>query len=376
MSVVKRMEWSLPWLLCTFALWSLTGLAAKADDTTEGQNLAQNTLTLTKAIDEELATDFQGEVLLRRHGRPLYQSSRATSDETEAPKGNLYVIGSMSKTVFAAFYLAQHEAQLHQPLDQNALPAILRRPAPLTPLMLLSHTSGINRNGSGLHDKKQGDKAAFVYSNANYQLLARLLFPAPSSTEPTVRSNIQQDNKPGLQAALNNFFSRQQWDIQAQTGELGQIIARQPRLKSGFEEQLTENGPRLTATELTIAEPELASGFLIASVDGMADFQDRLFGGKLLSPQALDSMTTPWARREHRWGPMSYGLGLQIVDAPLEYSHSGYVPGYMSLMLYYPESGLQLVMLDNVSRDLADMERAFARMDKLRQLVREYANSL
>lgn len=376
MSVVKRKEWSLPWLLCTFTLWSITGLVAKVDDTTEGQNLALKTLTLTKAIDEELATDFQGEVLLRQYGRPLYLSPRATSDEAYATKGNLYVIGSMSKTVFAAFYLAQHEALLNQPLDQNALPAILRRPAPLTPLMLLSHTSGINRNGSGLHDKKQGDKAAFVYSNANYQLLARLLFPAPSSTEPSVQSNIQQDHKPGLQVALNNFFSSQQWDIQAQTGELSQIMARQPRLKAGFQELLTENGPRFTATELTIAEPELASGFLIASVDGMADFQDRLFGGKLLTASALNAMVTPWAEREHRWGPMSYGLGLQIVDTPLEYSHSGYVPGYMSLMLYYPESGLQLVMLDNVSRDLADMERAFARMDKLRLLVREYANSL
>ncbi|WP_372871317.1 serine hydrolase domain-containing protein [Shewanella sp.] len=327
-------------------------------------------------LNKELATDFQGEVLLRQHGRPLYQSSRATSGEAYATKGNLYVIGSMSKTVFAAFYLAQHEAQLNQPLDQNSLPAILRRPAPLTPLMLLSHTSGINRNGNGLHDKKQGDRAAFVYSNANYQLLATLLFPASSGVEPTVRSSIPEDTKPRLQSALNTFFSRQQLDIQAQTGELSQIMAREPRLRAGFQEQLTENGPQLTVTELTIAEPELASGFLIASVDGMADFQDRLFGGKTLLPSALNAMVTPWAEREHRWGSLGYGLGLQIAQQPLEYSHSGYVPGYMSLMLYYPESGLQLVMLDNVSRDLTDMERAFARMDRLRQLVREYANSL
>lgn len=62
-----------------------------------------------------------------------------------------------------------------------------------------------------------------------------------------------------------------------------------------------------------------------------------------------------------------------IVTTTLEnISHTGYLPGYMSMSLHYPEFNLDLVMLENISLNLNDMERVFELHNQVRQAIRTH----
>lgn len=54
-------------------------------------------------------------------------------------------------------------------------------------------------------------------------------------------------------------------------------------------------------------------------------------------------------------------------DGIAEFSHGGYVPGFVATLAYYPASGRTLVVLENTSWRADDMPRAFAPHDALRE---------
>ncbi|MGL4641207.1 MAG: serine hydrolase domain-containing protein, partial [Shewanella sp.] len=54
----------------------------------------------------------------------------------------------------------------------------------------------------------------------------------------------------------------------------------------------------------------------------------------------------------------------------VEYSHTGYLTGYMAMTLHYPELNLDLVMLENLALNLNDRDRVFALHNQIRQLIR------
>ncbi|QSX36363.1 hypothetical protein [Shewanella sedimentimangrovi] len=66
---------------------------------------------------------------------------------------------------------------------------------------------------------------------------------------------------------------------------------------------------------------------------------------------------------------------MQLGQAPREVSHSGYVPGYMTTAIYYPDSQLQLVVLENSAWDLKDPQWTFALHDVLHQWLQNLAQN-
>ena len=112
----------------------------------------------------------------------------------------------------------------------------------------------------------------------------------------------------------------------------------------------------------------------MSTAEDLRRWNDCLHGGGLLSPASYAAMTKPrpQATRTHRWGRLGYGFGLQVSDegGERELSHGGYVPGYVSTLIRYPEEGVDLVVLENVSWRAADMARAFWMHDRVRASVR------
>ena len=90
-----------------------------------------------------------------------------------------------------------------------------------------------------------------------------------------------------------------------------------------------------------------------------------------LNKTSLRQMTTAGILRPHRWGEVYYGYGVQISQtaAGVEWSHSGYIPGYVSAFNYFPQHQLTLVVLENQSLDPQDLARAMYYHDKIRYSV-------
>ena len=74
-------------------------------------------------------------------------------------------------------------------------------------------------------------------------------------------------------------------------------------------------------------------------------YQGRAFGDAMLA-QALDGVPAPMLGRGAR-----YGLGVIISETPsgVAYGHSGFFPGYLTEMRYYPGTGLAVSVMANTS---------------------------
>lgn len=56
-------------------------------------------------------------------------------------------------------------------------------------------------------------------------------------------------------------------------------------------------------------------------------------------------------------------------DDILEWSHSGYIPGFISTVSYYPKEDVTMVLLENTSWMPDDMDRVFYYHDHLRKVL-------
>ncbi|QSX29218.1 beta-lactamase family protein [Shewanella cyperi] len=299
------------------------------------------------ALVKQDGRDFSGVILVRQGNSEL--ALRTYGEGINAD--SLFILGSLSKQVFATAALKAVDLKLFTLSDSvnSALPEALQSTNPVSMTQLLSHTSGIARSGN----KISGSKAnGFEYSNANYQIAAHWL------------ANLQGQS---TVATLQSLFQTNQLDLLADTGTVQEIKARHPRLALG---RLQKDGQWLPIpADFSSTDVSLASGTLIGSARGFADFQQKLHTGALLSDASYRDMVTPRATRPHSWGELGYGLGVQIGQDAREISHSGYVPGYMTTAVYYPDSQLQLVVLENSAWDLKDPQWTFALHDALHQWV-------
>ncbi len=286
---------------------------------------------------------FNGVVLIARGDSPPIVVAQGVRPESR------FVIGSLSKQMTAALILRAVEGgriALDAPLS-IALPDLKDDWAPrVTTRQLLTHTSGVDVRGKPL---RAAPGSAFSYSNGGYDLLGEML--ERTGGEP-------------LSKQFGAIFARCGMSGAGVVGDAGSDPV------PGFSE--TEDGRLLPASPTTQAG-YAASGGVVAIATDLLRWTQCLYGGRVISGASLRAMTQPGATREHRWGQLGYGYGLQIDDTPLgvEYSHSGYVPGYQSMLIYYPGDQTTLVVLENISWSTGNAGRAFHYHDALRRLLFE-----
>ena len=341
---------------------------SSAVDTALSNNTAPwiNTIRLatTKAIDESLLP-FSGSVILLNNGLPVLalQKGNAISPDSS------FVIASLSKQITATLILQAVDAgklnlnrslnsylfndAIHNTTAQtsHSLPNPQRYDDRISIHHLLSHTSGVAELGK---PNRFEPGSQFEYSNVGYALLGELLEKINQQSFSSQISQFSQVN------SLNALY--------AEVGSIDAIRERLPSLAVGFNESDT-----LIPSNIVIDESLLAAGGLIASAKAFALFQHQLHSGQFLSHESYELMTHPHTNIKFLWPDMSYGYGLRInrQDGLTEYSHTGYLPGYMSMSLHYPEFNLDLVMLENISLNLDDLNRVFQLHNQIRENIRE-----
>jgi D-alanyl-D-alanine carboxypeptidase len=286
--------------------------------------------------------------------------------------------GSVGKTFFAALVL-QLVGEGRIGLDDNVSRHLGSEPwyqtipnaATITVRMLLNHTSGIPEYGRDfmvalIQDPGRvrtpleavqsvaGAKPAFPagtafgYSDVNYQLLQLLAERVTGSSangeitrrllEPLHLSNvIPADRKeiPGLVQGYAGEGSFMNFDAVMRDGRL--IL--DPTFEGGGGGFVTNAGDLARWIPLLVEGKAFPAGLLPDVLRGVPAGQ-------------LD--VGPDARS---------GLGVEIVQTPLgpAYGHGGFFPGYLSLVLWYPDAGVSLAIQvnssasDALSRPLRDV---------------------
>ncbi|GHA84144.1 serine hydrolase domain-containing protein [Cognatilysobacter bugurensis] len=88
-----------------------------------------------------------------------------------------------------------------------------------------------------------------------------------------------------------------------------------------------------------------AAGALASTVDDLADWNRALHSGRVLKPTTYNRMVTPTGRGKE--GDYGFGIGRGSVRGQEVLEHSGRMYGYMSRLLYLPDSQTTVVVLHN-----------------------------
>lgn len=321
--------------------------------------------TLANSIDSllklETPRSFNGVILVARNGKELYNQSHGWADRTArtalAPDDQ-FVIGSVSKQVTATLVLREVQAGrigLNQVI-RTYLPGLAESWADsVTVQQLLHHTSGIREWNKPLLFPPG---TRFSYTNLNYALLGQI---------------VEKTSGQSYAALAENLFKRCKMNATAVPLSTGGKEGM-GRLVKGYVENedhiLEEETGILGLLHLPVMGVP-ASG-IVSTAGDLTRWVFCLHGGELLADSIYRMMSTDAVVRPHRWGALKYGDGIQVdeLDNIHELSISGYVPGFITTVIYYPATQVSIVILENVSPDPSDMGRAFYFHDQVRLLVR------
>ncbi len=135
--------------------------------------------------------------------------------------------------------------------------------------------------------------------------------------------------------------------------------------------------PAKVCTNSTYAfNPQLewTGGGLVTSVSDLARWGQLLYGGKVLTPEMLTLMTTPAPFPAALPFDAKYGLGCFIGGSgdTRWYGHTGFVPGYITILQFFPVPSVALAM--QVNADAVHGKAARECFEKIRRIVLESAD--
>lgn len=345
---------------------------AVESQTASSVSQASEIKTLIQAAIKDSPQPFSGSVILLEQGKPQLELQKGEGISQDSR----FVMASLSKQITATLILqaldagkldlnlslnhylfcdAEGNNKALKGIDAGVNPSAdalnpSRYDERITLHQLLTHTSGVDKLGKA---NRFEPGSQFEYSNLGYSLLGQVL---------------EKINQQSFAKQVAQFATRYQLNgLSAELGSIEAIHAKVPSLAVGLQESEV-----IAPADLVIDETLLPAGGLITSAPTYAAFQHLLHSGKLLSTESYQRMTTAYTGIQFLWPNMRYGYGVRINkdDGLVEYSHTGYVSGYMSMTLHYPEFNLDLVMLENLSLNLNDRNRVFELHNQIRQVIR------
>ncbi len=225
--------------------------------------------------------------------------------------------------------------------------------------MLLQHTSGLPR-----YEMKPGvwvllnenpdkvwtyeERLAFIfedqavhpagqgwsYSDSNYILLGMLI----EKTSDRPYYEILQQNLLGPLRLQETF--------PALSRENERLPAGYSRLPESF-----MMPPKVVADGRYVFNPQLewSGGGLLSSTADLARWGAAYYRGGLFPGELQEKIITPNSHGESIWPGVSYGTGSFIYETRhgKAYGHTGFVPGFNSIMAYFPQKGITLALQAN-----------------------------
>lgn len=287
---------------------------------------------------------FMGSVALSKNGVLVYANAVGFADVENKVETNTdfkYRVGSISKSFTAVMVLKAVEAQklsLDQTIDKW-YPEI-QHANKITIKHLLSHRSGIHNFTDdkeflsyNTHAKTEKEMLEIItkkgsdfkpnskaeYSNSNFVLLSYIL---EKTYQKSYAALLQE--MVAVPIGLTNTYV------------FGKIDVANKECRSY---SFTGAWELETETDYTIP---LGAGAIISTPTDLTIFADKLFEGKLLSPQSLELMKT-----------LKDGFGLGLFSIPFYkskgYGHTGGIDGFNAVYVHFEDSNLSYALTCNGS---------------------------
>lgn len=313
-------------------------------------NFNSKTDSLIKVADPK----FNGGVLLSKKGKTVYSKVQGFADfDKKIPLtiNSQFEIMSNSKQIAAVLILKEYEKgriDLQAPIKRY-LPYLTQSWADtVTVHQLLNHTHGIEDLKKPLLFKPGTD---FKYGNLSFNLLGKIVEFTSKKSYSEMANTLFKELK------MKNTFCYSKEKIQ-------HLVTGYSNDKNIFE--------KITTSQIT---PEsLGADGIISTVNDLAIWNNNLHKGKILKPETYQLMVHYNIKAQHNvFGKEKegYGYGIRIVDqkTPKYIGHTGLGDGFSSLNLYFPESDVSLIILENQMN--ADRDLLYSTEIKIKNILLE-----
>lgn len=331
----------------------------------------ENDKKITQCIDR-LVKDNQipglNLSIIYKDGKQTNYSSGFANVEKKIKMSDNFVLfsGSVGKT-YAVAILMQLVDEGKIALDNkyfNYFPEVewlelLPNIKEITVEMLLQHTSGLPRyvmkpevwasvrenpdkiwsykdrmsyvfNDEPIHEAGKG----WAYSDTNYILLGMLI--------EKITGNAYYDEVKSRLFVPGNLANT----YPAVTRKIKNLPVGYSKLPEMFKmpEQVVTNGEYIFNLQM-----EWTGGGIASTTSDLAKWGKMLFEGKFFSDYLLQQVVAPNANGVNIDKNLSYGMGSFIYESKYgkAYGHTGFVPGFVSIVSYYPDHGITMAMQIN-----------------------------
>ncbi|MBB4801971.1 CubicO group peptidase (beta-lactamase class C family) [Flavobacterium nitrogenifigens] len=299
------------------------------------QSSAQKKDDYKKSIDslvQNTNPTFNGVVLVSQNGKTLYSKVKGYSNfETKKPLkiDTQFEIMSNSKLIAAVLLLLEVEkgkVDLNAPIKKY-LPELKQTWADsVTVHQLLNHSHGIVDLQKPLIFKPGTD---FKYGNLSFNLVGKIVEFSSKKSYREVAESLFKKLK------MNHTFCYSK--------------DKEQNLATGY---YNINNQFKPDTSRQINDETLGGDGIISTVSDLAIWNNNLHKGKILKPESYKLLTKNTILSQHNFFGKEkdgYGYGIRVIEKELyKYlGHTGLGDGFSSVNLYFPESDISLIVLEN-----------------------------
>lgn len=310
-------------LFLLFILSSCNSWAQKKDD---------YSFKIDSLIQNSTSPIFNGVILISKNGKTLYNNVHGYANfETKKPLqlDSQFEIMSNTRQITAVLILKEVEKgliDLQAPIKKY-LPELKQSWADsVTVHQLLNHTHGIIDLEKPLLFKPGTE---FKYGNLGYSLLGKII------AVTTKKSYSETANAFFKELKMKNTFCY--------------TAAKNLNLVSGY---INSKNVFEKVTQTMITPESIASNGIISTVTDLNIWNNNLHKGKLLKPKSYQLLFKYNITAQHNFfgkEKEGYGYGFRIIEKEtVKYiGHTGLGDGFSSINLYFPESDISLIVLEN-----------------------------
>lgn len=283
---------------------------------------------------------FNGAILISQNGKTLYKKIHGVTDfTTKKPlqQDSQFEIMSNGKLITAVLVLLEVE---QGKIDVNApikkyLPQLTQTWADsVTVHQLLNHTHGIIALDKPLLFKPGSD---YKYGNLNFSLLGKIV----EGTSGKSYSDLANALFRKLKMKNTNVYVKGQF----------------PKLVTGYS---IENNVYKPVTNSMITPDNLGAVGVLSTVDDLAIWNNNLHKGKIIKPETYQLMLRYTILSQHNFfgkEKEGYGYAIRIIEkeAVKYIGHTGLGDGFSSVNIYFPESDVSLIAMENLMPDNPDL---------------------
>jgi D-alanyl-D-alanine carboxypeptidase len=306
-------------------------------------------------------------VLVARGDTVVYRGARGqASIELGVPLSpdHVFRIGSVTKQFAAAGLLKlidDGKASLDDPLSKflpdfpNAKAVTLRQ--------LLNHTSGIKSYTGipgymqdAIRDELDTDALVAVFKDLPTDFAPGEGWAYNNSGYVLVGAVIETITGKPWHAWLDEAFFKPLGLDHTQFGDQNAVI---PGQVDGY--STPAPGQVRRADYLSMSQPH-AAGALVSTLDDLLRWNRALHGGKVLSTDGYRGMITPEGKAADDTNRYGFGIQATTVRGATALRHGGGIHGFLSHLIYLPESQISVAVLRNADGPGFDTEAFAARL--------------